>query len=132
MGIILYQLLKYFVHWKRFFHLVNKFFKTVFYDGQQQRIFYFVGTVFFHSYFLKPLLQLEGGPFYKTIISAGGNRFLQIFHTLNWMEAVFCSGEKDLFWRNPSFWLANMEFRLIKNLVLLFRNFSASEHHSWN
>ena len=79
-GIILCQRLKYFVQWKRCFHLVNE---RVFFDGQQQRIFYLVGTVFFHSYFLKPLLQLEGGPFYKTIISAGGNRFLQIFHTLN-------------------------------------------------
>ena len=62
---------------------------------------------FLFFFFLKPLLQLERVNIFKNLISASGNHFLQFFLTLIRIEAVFRYSDTD--------------FRLIKNLVFLFR-----------
>ena len=46
--------------------------------GQWQRIFCLVETIFCHSYFLKQLLELEGGQYLKkNLIPASENHFRQ-------------------------------------------------------
>ena len=47
------------------FYLVEICFKRILDYGQWQRILCLLETIFFHSYFLKPLLQLEGGQYFK-------------------------------------------------------------------
>ena len=123
METILCQYLEYPFHWKRFFHLVEIYFKRILYYSQWQRISFLVETIFFHSlfFFLETITASRGRPtFLKHLVSARRNRFL-FFQALIRMEVAFRSSEIAFF--RKSFVLLETDFWLIANFMLLFGAF---------
>ena len=97
--IIVCQYLKYPFYWKQLFHLLEIYFKRILYYSQWQRIFFLVETIFFHSYFFgKPLLQLEGGQYFKKILLLLEEIvFFNFFQIMIRMEVAFQSSEITFF-----------------------------------
>ena len=124
METILCQYLKYPFHWKRFFHLLEIYFKRILYYSQWQRIFFLKETIFFHShFFFETIAEIRGTPkFLKHLVFARRNRVL-FFQALIRMEVAFWSSEIAFFSGNPSFWLVETDFWLTGNFMLLFGAF---------
>ena len=126
---ILFKFAKYLFHRKQFFHLVEIYFKRILYYSQQQRIFCLVETIFFHSdFFGNHYRNQKKSNIFKKILFLLLWRKLSssiFFQILTPMEVAFQFSEIAFFnfSRNLSFWLVEIDFRLITNFVLLFGAF---------
>ena len=118
----MYQHIKYPVYWRQLLHLLEIYFKRILYCSQWQRIFFLVETIFFHSHFFwKPLLQLEGGQYFKIILFLLEETvFFNFFQIMIRMEVAFRSSEIVFF--KESFILASEKGFSI-NCKLLFGAF---------
>ena len=86
----LFQYLKYPLHLKHIFYLLEIYFKRILCCSQWQSNFCLVETIFSHSHFWEALLQLEGGRYFlKNLISVRGNHFREIFSDTDWNGSCF-------------------------------------------
>ena len=98
-------------------------FERILCHGQWQWIFCVVKTIFFYSYFLKRLLELEGDQYLKRSYFCRWKKFSSVVfrHWFKWQQ--FIRPVKSCFFTNPLFRLVETDFQLITNHVFLFRVF---------
>ena len=90
---------KYPFYWKQLFHLLEIYFKRILYYRQWQQIFFLVETIFSYSHFFgKPLLQLEGGQYFKKVLFLLEETvFFNFFQIMIRMEVAFRFSEIQFF-----------------------------------
>ena len=125
METILCQYLEYPFHWKRFFHLLEIYFKRIHYYSQWQRISFLAETIFFHSlfFFLETIIASRGRPTFLNILFLLEETVFFFFLALIRMEVAFRSSEIAFF--RKSFVLAiGNGFLINYKLYALIRSFS--------